>query len=362
MNILHIHPSMSGGGIEAMITALANEMTNQGHKVTVCSIFSPKDDDVFWFRLSTGIQKCTLGKVEEGLSLRSLYEVYRFIRNGHFDVIHIHGFLYYYYLPILMFHKRSKFFYTVHSDAEKENSKWDVRLFKIKKMLFKRRLVHPVSISRVSNLSFKNVYGFDAYVVPNGIATPRLLDIDLVRPYKITVSTRVFINPGRITEAKNQIVLCRVFQKLISENKDVVLLIAGDKQDEEIFHNLQTYFCDRIIYIGVVHEIPTLVSQCDAMCLPSIWEGLPVTLLESLSVGCIPICAPVGGIPEVITNGVNGILSTSSSYEDYYNAVHRFLSLSIEEIESMKIQCLQRFKNYEVSTTSKSYLSLYETV
>lgn len=48
------------------------------------------------------------------------------------------------------------------------------------------------------------------------------------------------------------------------------------------------------------------MAHCDAMCLPSIWEGLPVTLLEALSVGCIPICSNVGGIPDVIESGMNG--------------------------------------------------------
>ena len=47
MKILHIHPAMAGGGIEAMICGLANEMVKT-HEVTVCSIFMPKPKDIFW--------------------------------------------------------------------------------------------------------------------------------------------------------------------------------------------------------------------------------------------------------------------------------------------------------------------------
>ena len=44
MKILHIHPSMAGGGIEAMICGLVNEMAKV-HDVTLCTIFEPKKDE-----------------------------------------------------------------------------------------------------------------------------------------------------------------------------------------------------------------------------------------------------------------------------------------------------------------------------
>lgn len=75
------------------------------------------------------------------------------------------------------------------------------------------------------------------------------------------------------------------------------------------------------------------MAYCDAMCLPSIWEGLPVTLLEALSVGCVPICSNVGGIPDVVESGINGFLSSSSSEEDYYEAMLEYFAKLEEEIK-----------------------------
>ena len=60
MKILHIHPAMRGGGIEAMICGLANEMA-KAQDVTVCSIFKPLADDVFWNKLSPSVHKIHLG-------------------------------------------------------------------------------------------------------------------------------------------------------------------------------------------------------------------------------------------------------------------------------------------------------------
>ena len=100
----------------------------------------------------------------------------------------------------------------------------------------------------------------------------------------------------------------------------------------------------------------------DAMCLPSIWEGLPVTLLEALSVGCVPICSNVGGIPNVVVSGVNGFLSDSSSEEDYYKTMKTFLALSDDEYLQIKDTCRNSFSEYDIVNTATSYINIYKSV
>jgi glycosyltransferase involved in cell wall biosynthesis len=51
-----------------------------------------------------------------------------------------------------------------------------------------------------------------------------------------------------------------------------------------------------------------ILATADAVVLPSYREGLPLVLLEAMSVGCVPITAPVGGIPEIVKSGRTGIL------------------------------------------------------
>ena len=101
-----------------------------------------------------------------------------------------------------------------------------------------------------------------------------------------------------------------------------------------------------------------MLAYADAMCLPSIWEGMPVTLLEALSVGCIPICSPVGGIVDVINNGVNGVLSASSSAEDYYAAMKVYMSYTDEDINKMKQSSRESFEKYDIANASQEYIGL----
>lgn len=359
MRILHIHPSMLAGGVEAMICATATEMAHQGHDVTFCSIYQPKPDDIFWYRLPETVHKVTLGKQSTGFSLKEVFAVYRFIKKGHFDVVQLHGFLYYFIFAVLLL-PCQKFFYTFHSDAKRENFKWDIRFFWFKKLIFRLGRVRAITISPASQQSFTELYGCKSALCENGIPMPFVDDKEnAVDEARITSKTKVFLHPGRITEAKNQLVLVKVFRRLIEEGSDVVLLIAGKEEDDAILQQIRPYLCKRIQYLGLRTDVPSLMAKADGMCLPSVWEGLPITLLECLAVGCIPICSPVGGVADVITDGKNGLLSKSSGEEDYYQAMLRFLKQSHEDTARMKQSCMTSFQPYHISYSVKKYLQEY---
>ena len=349
---------MKGGGIEAMICGLANEMAKT-EDVTVCSIFLPKANAVFWNKLVPQVKRISLGKSKPGFSISEIFKIYNFIKKGKFDVVNLHGFFYYYAFSVLFLHRKIKFFYTVHSDANKENFGWEKRFFVLKKCFFKWKWLHPITISQASKDSFTHLYGIDSRLIYNGIPQVGVSKQDLVNEYRITPNTRIFIHAGRISIEKNQVVLCKVFKSLIEQKLDVVLLIAGSIQDYKIYESLETHFCERIVYLGERNDIPQLMASCDAMCLPSIWEGLPVTLLEALSVGCVPICSPVGGIANVIVDGENGYLSATSQEEDYYEKIKLFLSLETQHFVRMKQKCIESFANYDIKHTSRNYLEYY---
>ena len=359
MRILHIHPSMLSGGIEAMICAMSAEMARQGHDVTFCSIYQPKPDDIFWYQLPETVHKMTLGKQNIGFSLREVFAIYRFIKKGRFDVVQLHGFFYYFFLSVLLL-PRQKFFYTLHSDARRESVKWDVRFFWLKKLMFRLGRVRAITISPASQQTFLEFYGCKSALCENGIPMPKVDDREnAVDEARINPQTKVFLHPGRISEAKNQLVLVKVFSRLIKEGYDVALLIAGMEDDDDIMQQIRPYFTDRIRFLGIRTDVPSLMAKADGMCLPSVWEGLPVTLLECLAVGCVPICSPVGGIVNVVENGKNGLLSKSSSEEDYYQTMLQFLAMTAEEVAHLKRYCAASFKPHHISNTVQKYIREY---
>jgi glycosyltransferase involved in cell wall biosynthesis len=357
MKILHCHTSLTSGGIEAMVVNLANQMSDR-HHVEICLIFKPKENDVFYKEVNDKVHVISLGKTHPGFSIKHVFALYNTIKRGHYDIVQLHGFFYYYFFSILLLHRKTKFFYTVHSDAFKENVQWDRHLFCFKRMFFKYRYMYAVTISKESQRSFDQLYNASNFLIYNGVHKPSLYPISLNK-YRLAKETKILFNPARITEQKNQVILCQVCKKLLNEGFDFSLLIAGSIQDASIYKRMKEYFNERIVYLGICTDIPSMLKASDALCLPSLWEGMPVVVLEAFSVGCIPVCSPVGGIIDCVHDGINGILSQSPNENDYYDALKRFLQLSPEEIQYMKQQSEQTFHQFDISETALKYEEVY---
>lgn len=358
MNILHSHIWLATGGIEAIIVGLCNEMVKR-HDVTFLSIYEPLQEHVFEQRLSKKVTRMSCGKKNLGIELGLLWKIYKKIEDGKYDVVHIHGNFHYYLLAILLLHNRIKFVYTVHSDAKEENTPWGKELYRIKRFFFKRKWMQAVTISKASKKSFLDYYGFDnSILVYNGTPYPKITPYDL-SAYRFTHHTRVLLHPGRISEAKNQIMLCKNCRRLIDEGYDICLLIAGPNRDDNIMESMRPYFSERIVYLGERNDVTDMMNAADAFCLSSKWEGMPVTLLEALAVGCIPVCTPVGGIPEAISDGVSGLLSESNSEEDYYMALKRYLDTPDEKLQQIKEAAKQAFAEFDIVNSSLEYEKLY---
>ena len=363
MRILQMHRNLGAGGIEAMVFHLSNELV-KGNDVTVCTINTPSTNDHFYANLNPKIKKETIGKSESSNPIGTVFKIFQYIRNGHFDIVQLHGFFYYYSLAIILLHKKTHFFYTVHSDAAKENNPWDVRLLRLKRYCFRKKWLMPITISPASQESFQSLYHCDSKMIYNGIAKPEINYQTGIRDlFDIPSSTKIFIHPGRISPEKNQIWLCRVFDRLIREGNDVALIIAGPAHFHHIMEKLSPYFSDRIKYVGERSDIPALMSQCSGLCLCSQYEGMPVVLLEALATGCIPICTPVGGIVNVIKDGINGILASEVTEESYYMAMQRFISLCEQTpaVTTLKDHCTQSFSVFDIKKTSHEYEEYYNS-
>ncbi len=358
MRILQTCRSLGAGGIEAIVCGLSNELSKT-ESVTVCTLKKPYPGDLFYDRLSSAIEKYSINPEENTHPLLTILYVWKYIRKRKFDIVNIHGFFYFYLLAVLFLHRKTKFFYTVHSDALKENNPWDLRLLGIKRWCFRKGWIRPITISPVSKESFTKLYGCDSKLIRNGTPRPSFSDDDVIQPYRISLNTKVFLHAGRICPEKNQGMLCRVFNRLIEERKDVVLVIAGPCHVAASYEEIQPFLGERIHYIGEQTDIPSMMHYADAFCLTSHYEGMPVVLLEAFAAGCPSICTPVGGILDMIEDGSNGILSHDKSEQSYYEAVIRFLELSGQDVLRLGRNASKSFWRYDIQETAKEYLNYY---
>jgi glycosyltransferase involved in cell wall biosynthesis len=96
----------------------------------------------------------------------------------------------------------------------------------------------------------------------------------------------------------------------ISGVPDVTLVLVGDgPEDAALRRQAQRLdIVERVVFLGFRTDIPELLSSCDLFVLPSMLEGLPLSILEAMAAGRAVVATTVGGIPEAVENGITGVL------------------------------------------------------
>jgi len=109
---------------------------------------------------------------------------------------------------------------------------------------------------------------------------------------------------------------------------DVRLVVAGDGPDMARLQSLAEPLRDRVIFLGHVphDDIFRLMRASDGMALYSGYEGLSHTILESLQVGTPVLASDKGGNPEVVQDGVNGVLVPYVDGEALRDGIQRLLN------------------------------------
>lgn len=131
---------------------------------------------------------------------------------------------------------------------------------------------------------------------------------------------------GRIEPNKGMTELLIACQRLKKEGFPFHLVIAGKEQTEgEYLPQFDQWLGDSFEYVGLVSGQTKcdFLRSLDAFVLPTYFEGLPMSLLESMSYGKTPIVTPVGSIPQVVRDGVNGIFVKDHDVDSIVDAIKR---------------------------------------
>ncbi len=324
MKILHLIRALGSGGGERMVVELSNRLAELGHDVTVCMMEDPARNP------ARAIMRDSLSEKVHFMSLQipgrwnpvEMYRVSKRLRALRADVLHIHMCGVWYLLPLLLHPKPSDpvIVETIHTlPSEALHRSVDKRLFS---KLYRIGRIHPVVLSQRCADEFENMYPGAKYtIIPNGrspiIPTDALPSVaEEIATLRPAPEAPVFIHIARFNEAKNQKGLIEVFN-YINSRLPFTLLVIGRGYDSPQAWELRRQACRNIHFLGEKSNSGDYMLLSDFLCLTSRYEGMPVTVIEALSCGVTPVCTPVGGIPDMLVDGVTGYLSRSTDTMDY---------------------------------------------
>jgi glycosyltransferase involved in cell wall biosynthesis len=185
-----------------------------------------------------------------------------------------------------------------------------------------------IVLSPIEKKAVEEKYGMcNVFVLPNCV--------DVVEAKKFRRTSRLQGQPlnllfiGRISTSKGIAHIYNGLKILKQKNIAFNFFMAGTGPDEEEFkEKFTTVLGSNFFFEGVVFgsQKTALLKKCDVFLLPSLFEGLPMSLLETMSFGLVPLVTNVGSIKYVVTNNENGVMLGENPAEEIAVAVENLIN------------------------------------
>lgn len=328
MKIVEFIHSLCPGGAERFVTDLSNELSKENEVYLLTLTTSPHNKQNFYkAELSDRVKLIDMG-YNGKTKILYLYKVYKEIKRLQPDVVHVHCLLNF-ILFAVFFYRKCKYVQTLHNKAEIGIPKY---LRKIAKYLFSHNIIHLVTISKSNKESYENFFNlhndtliYNGRVLP--IKTSRFEEVTTeIQGYKKYPDDIVLLCVARCNPQKNLNVLIQSVNELTAEGYHLQLLIIGPGYDDTILGKAWKEMSgENVRFLGTRNNVADYYMQSDAFCLSSLFEGMPITLIEAMACKCIPVSTPVSGIVDIINDGENGFVASDFSIENYKLLIRRFL-------------------------------------
>lgn len=240
------------------------------------------------------------------------------IRQRRIGVLHAHQYTPFFYgaiasrlsgtRPRVIFTEHGRHFPDVVSTRRRLANRW----------IFDRLADHVNAVCKFSARSLHKIDGFSRSrieVIPNGVDLPRygrVPDIgSLRRRLELDPTRRYITTVARFHPVKDHRTLLHAFAEVAPLRRDVDLLLAGDGALRDTLEELaaELGIAARVQFLGVRSDVADLLRASDVFALTSVSEAASITLLEAMASGLPVVVTAVGGNPEIVRDGVDGLLA-----------------------------------------------------
>jgi len=260
---------------------------------------------------------------ERGFDFRVWKEVHDFIKSEKIDIIHAHGTR----ANSNVFRAAKKMhlplIYTVHGWSFHLDQKYVVR--KIREI--SESFLTSVADKTICVSKSNEIDGIERFDMKRSSVIYNAVDLkkfnktnkfrDIRKELGIPEDKTVIGYIVRITHQKDPFTMLRAMKILLRKTDNALLLMVGDGDLKEatmkLAHDLGIE--NNIIFQPFRSDIPDILNAIDIYCLPSLWEGFPIGILEAMAMNKPVVASPVDGTLELITHRKTGLLSDMGNAE-----------------------------------------------
>ena len=356
MKVIQVIPAFRLAGAEVMCENLCVALKNAGVDVIAVSLYS--ENTAITDRLDKkGVRIEYLDK-KPGFDASVIIKLVHLFKKEKPDVVHTHIYASKYALPAAAIAGVKKKIHTVHSMAQKEQGSLGK---KVNTFLYRHCGVVPVALSNEVKKSIGEVYGLQESIIPvvyNGIDLSKCIrknDYEANGVFTI-------VHVGRFMKVKNHKTLIRAFARFAEKKESIRLQLLGEGEllDEMKDYAEKLKVADKVEFLGLQSNVYPYLNKADVFCLPSEYEGVPMTLIEAMGTGLPIIASDVGGIPDMLMDQKDALLIAPKE-ENILVALESIYS-DEEKRKRLGRNAWDKSAVFSAITMAKKYADIYENI
>lgn len=291
-----------------------------------------------------------------------------FLKAGQYDIIHTHLFTANFWGRLAAFGLPPVLVSSAHNVVPKERP----TLVRVENFLdrFQSRWTDAIFCVTGQVLqSMKSDAGLPRHklvAIENGLPFPEAAERRIKearRRLGLPVDRRILAVIGRFSTQKNHAGFLEAFAKVRTKHPGLLVLFIGEGELEGAIREqvASLDLGEAVRFLGQRRDVPALLEALDLLVVPSLWEGLPNVMLEAMAANVPVVATAVGGIPDVLTDGVNGVVCQTSP-ESLSEAMDRALSRPDEMSRMADAASALIRDRYDIRNTARRYTGFYRNL
>ena len=273
----------------------------------------------------------------------------------------------------LLFNFKIKILYNAHGwyfNAQISKKKKKIYALIEKILAFKTNKIINISKNEYeSALKYKIAPTKKMCVIENGIDFKKFEDCnnwrDKTRRKNNIKEEEIVIGVvGRISEQKDPMTTIKSFnilKKSYKGNLKLMLIGSGNLEQEVLYYAKQNNIENDVIITGWTENVEKYIPALDIAILPSKWEGFGLVLLEYMACDKPIVASNIGGIPNIIKDGINGYLIECGDCTELSNKIKILIenkSISQKFIEENR----EYRKKYDIKNVIKKHIDIFNQI
>lgn len=263
---------------------------------------------------------------------RVILKVIRLLKKHEIDAIHAHGTRAYSNIFFAALFLNLPVIYTIHGWSFNDTKGLFVKFLRIKveSILTKFSKVNICVSNSNKQTGIKHIKNFSCEVIYNGVSFDKfnpdiVVQPDLKLPKK---KNEIIIGlVARMSIQKDPITLIKAFENIIEDFPNVKLLMVGSGElEDEIANYIKKKQINHLVFRRPFSSrVAEYLKQIDVFCLPSLWEGLPIGVIEAMAMKRVIVATAVDGTTELIQNQTTGYLFEKGDVEELSSVLKHIL-------------------------------------